>query len=134
MPVDYQGAASGERLFAMLREARPRASTVTSNAGVVPTLRWPMNAFGRIAVCGMIAGYDGVPIPMQFPQLLWYLASRSGLHRVEHAALWPRRSPARRRRRHRRPQVSVVAQGLDSAPGAFSVCSRAELRRSSWSS
>ena len=28
-----------------------------------------MNAFGRIALCGMIAGYDGEPIPMANPQL-----------------------------------------------------------------
>jgi NADPH-dependent curcumin reductase CurA len=29
-----------------------------------------MNAFGRIALCGMISGYDGQPIPLQQPQLL----------------------------------------------------------------
>jgi NADPH-dependent curcumin reductase CurA len=27
-----------------------------------------MNAFGRIAVCGMIAGYDGAPLPMANPR------------------------------------------------------------------
>ncbi len=26
-----------------------------------------MNAFGRIALCGMIAGYDGQPVPMSYP-------------------------------------------------------------------
>ena len=29
-----------------------------------------MNAFGRIALCGMISGYDGQPIPLQHPQLI----------------------------------------------------------------
>jgi NADPH-dependent curcumin reductase CurA len=29
-----------------------------------------MNPFGRIAVCGMIAGYDGAPIPLAAPQLI----------------------------------------------------------------
>jgi len=24
------------------------------------------DAFGRIAMCGMISGYDGAPIPLQF--------------------------------------------------------------------
>lgn len=28
------------------------------------------NAFARIAVCGMIAGYNGEPIPLQYPQLI----------------------------------------------------------------
>jgi NADPH-dependent curcumin reductase CurA len=29
-----------------------------------------MNAFGRIALCGMIAGYDGQPMPMAHPALI----------------------------------------------------------------
>jgi hypothetical protein len=29
-----------------------------------------MNAFGRIAVCGMIAGSDGAPLPMSYPALI----------------------------------------------------------------
>jgi len=29
-----------------------------------------MNAFGRMAVCGLISGYDGELIPMTHPQLI----------------------------------------------------------------
>ena len=29
-----------------------------------------MNAFSRIALCGMIAGYDGAPLPMANPALM----------------------------------------------------------------
>jgi hypothetical protein len=49
-----------------------------------------MNAFGRIALCGMIAGYNGEPIPMANPQLI--LVSRlklQGFIVSEHMALWP---------------------------------------------
>ena len=29
-----------------------------------------MNPFGRIALCGMIAGYDGAPLPIKHPALM----------------------------------------------------------------
>jgi NADPH-dependent curcumin reductase CurA len=51
-----------------------------------------MNAFGRIALCGMISGYDGQPIPLQQPQLI--LVSRltiEGFIVSEHMEVWPRR-------------------------------------------
>ncbi len=32
-----------------------------------------MNAFGRIALCGLIAGYDGKPIPISNPS--WFLSA-----------------------------------------------------------
>jgi NADPH-dependent curcumin reductase len=49
-----------------------------------------MNAFGRIALCGMISGYDGAPIPMARPALL--LTQRlklQGFIVSEHMAQWP---------------------------------------------
>ena len=49
-----------------------------------------MNAFGRIALCGMISGYDGEPIPLQQPQLL--LTNRltlEGFIVSEHMEVWP---------------------------------------------
>jgi hypothetical protein len=49
-----------------------------------------MNAFGRIAVCGMIAGYNGAPIPLMQPQLI--LVSRllvQGFIVSEHMDVWP---------------------------------------------
>ena len=49
-----------------------------------------LNAFGRIALCGMISGYDGKPIPMARPALL--LTQRlklQGFIVSEHMALWP---------------------------------------------
>ena len=49
-----------------------------------------MNAFGRMAVCGMIAGYDGQPVPMTYPQLI--LTNRlkvQGFIVSEHMQHWP---------------------------------------------
>jgi hypothetical protein len=49
-----------------------------------------MNAFGRIALCGMISGYDGQPMALAHPRLL--LTQRlklQGFIVSEHMALWP---------------------------------------------
>ena len=49
-----------------------------------------MNDFGRIAVCGMISGYDGQPTPLAQPALI--LRSRltvQGFIVSEHMDVWP---------------------------------------------
>jgi NADPH-dependent curcumin reductase CurA len=81
-----------------------------------------MNAFGRVAVCGMIAGYDGQPIPLKYPQLI--LVSRlkvQGFIVTEYPEAWP---PALKelgagvaagRIRYR----ESIAEGLAAAPEAF---------------
>jgi NADPH-dependent curcumin reductase CurA len=49
-----------------------------------------MNAFSRIALCGMIAGYDGAPLPMANPALI--LVNRlkvEGFIVSEHMEVWP---------------------------------------------
>jgi NADPH-dependent curcumin reductase CurA len=81
-----------------------------------------MNAFGRIAVCGMIAGYNGAPIPVTQPQLI--LLSRlkvEGFIVSEHMELWPQALTeigglvATGKLRYR----ETVAQGIAAAPEAF---------------
>jgi NADPH-dependent curcumin reductase CurA len=81
-----------------------------------------MNAFGRIAVCGMIAGYNGQPLPMANPALI--LVSRlkvQGFIVSEHMNLWPEALKelgtlvAGGRLKYR----ETVAQGLAAAPEAF---------------
>ena len=80
------------------------------------------NAFARIAVCGMIAGYDGAPLPMVNPALI--LINRlkiEGFIVSEHMELWPQALAelgglvASGKLRPR----ETVAQGLESAPEAF---------------
>jgi NADPH-dependent curcumin reductase CurA len=81
-----------------------------------------MNAFGRIALCGLIAGYDGQPMPITNPT--WFLISRLKLEAFiisEHMGVWPAAlkelgtQVAQGRIRYR----ETVAQGLESAPEAF---------------
>jgi NADPH-dependent curcumin reductase CurA len=81
-----------------------------------------MNAFGRIAVCGMIAGYDGVPLPLAHPALI--LTQRlkvQGFIVSEHMELWPQALKelgglvAQKKLQYR----ESVAEGLENAPEAF---------------
>jgi NADPH-dependent curcumin reductase len=81
-----------------------------------------MNAFGRIALCGMIAAYNGQPIPLKVPQLL--LVSRlklEGFIVSEHMEVWPQALRelgglvAQGKLKYR----ESVAEGLASAPEAF---------------
>jgi NADPH-dependent curcumin reductase CurA len=86
--------------------------------GVLPH----MNGFGRIALCGLIAGYDGVPIPIRTPQ--YFLSMRlklQGFIVSEHLDVWPtalaelRELVASGGLQYR----ETIAEGLDSAPQAF---------------
>jgi NADPH-dependent curcumin reductase len=81
-----------------------------------------MNAFGRIAVCGLIAGYNGDPTPITQPSLI--LRSRllvQGFIVAEHLDVWPEAlrelgSLVAQKKLHYRESIS---QGLESAPEAF---------------
>jgi NADPH-dependent curcumin reductase CurA len=81
-----------------------------------------MNPFGRVAVCGMIAGYDGKPLPMNYPTLI--LVNRlkvQGFIVSEHMEVWPealKELGTLVGTGKLRPRESV-AQGLAAAPEAF---------------
>lgn len=89
---------------------------------VLDTVLARMNALGRIAVCGMIAGYDGEPLPLKHPALL--LTQRllvQGFIVTEHLDVWPEAltqlgTLVAQRKLHYR---ETIAQGLDAAPEAF---------------
>jgi len=80
------------------------------------------NAFARIAVCGMIAGYDGQPLPLQNPSLI--LINRlkmQGFIVSEHPQIWPQalqELSALVVQGKLKPRESI-AHGLESAPEAF---------------
>ena len=80
------------------------------------------NAFARIALCGMIAGYDGQPLPLINPALLLINRIRlEGFIVSEHMQLWPqalKELGALAAAGQLRPRESV-AQGLAAAPEAF---------------
>ncbi|HZJ63150.1 MAG TPA: NADP-dependent oxidoreductase [Kofleriaceae bacterium] len=123
--VDYKAAAGPEAFFAMLRGATPSGiDCYFENVGgmILDAVMLQMNAFGRIAMCGMIAGYDGQPLPLQHPALI--LRSRlkvQGFIVSEHPQHWPRAlselgaGVATGKLKYR----ESIASGLDSAPGAF---------------
>jgi NADPH-dependent curcumin reductase CurA len=81
-----------------------------------------MNAFGRIALCGMIASYDGSPMPLKKPALL--LTQRlkvQGFIVSESPEVWPEALThlgglvAQKKLQYR----ETIAQGLENAPEAF---------------
>jgi NADPH-dependent curcumin reductase CurA len=128
--VDYKAATRDgvldEREFArLLKDAAPAGidgNFENVGGGVLDGVLQRMNAFGRVAVCGMIAGYDGQPIPLKYPQLI--LVSRlkvQGFIVSEHLDVWPQAlqelgaGVAAGRIRYR----ETVAEGLAAAPEAF---------------
>ena len=123
--VDYKQYGDAHALSKALKEACPNGiDGYFENVGgmVMDAVMLRMNAFGRIALCGMIAGYDGKPIPMSFPQLI--LTNRllmQGFIVSEHMEVWPQALQELGTlvgTGKLRPRESV-AQGLESAPEAF---------------
>ena len=123
--VDYKAHPDAKSLNAALKEAAPDGiDGYFENVGgrILDAVMLRMNAFGRIAVCGMISGYNGEPIPLSFPQLI--LQSRltvEGFIVSEHMSDWPEAlkelgtGVATGKLKFR----ESVAQGLASAPEAF---------------
>lgn len=123
--VDYKQHADAASLSKALKQVCPDGiHGYFENVGgmVMDAVMLRMNAFGRIALCGMIAGYDGKPIPMAYPQLL--LTNRlmvQGFIVSEHMDVWPQALQELGTlvgSGKLRPRESV-AQGLESAPEAF---------------
>ena len=123
--VDYKAQRDLKALSAALKEAAPSGvDGYFENVGgvILDAVMLRMNAFGRIAFCGMISGYNGEPIPMANPSLI--LVSRlklQGFIVSEHMALWPAALKelgtmvATGKLKYR----ETVAQGIASAPEAF---------------
>ncbi len=119
--VDYKAGA----LASDLASATPGGiDAYFDNVGgvVLDAVMARMNAFGRIAVCGAISGYDGQPMTMANPRLI--LVSRlkiEGFIVSEHMDDWPAALKelgelvATKQLKFR----ESVAQGLASAPEAF---------------
>ncbi|UUZ75950.1 NADP-dependent oxidoreductase [Polaromonas sp. P1(28)-13] len=118
----YQDAAS---LSTALKEACPNGiDGYFENVGgmVLDAVLPRMNDFGRIALCGMIAGYDGRPMPMSQPALI--LTNRlkiQGFIVSEHMEVWPdalKELGTLVATGKLRPR-ETVAQGIEAAPEAF---------------
>ncbi|MFM2398466.1 MAG: hypothetical protein RL341_623 [Pseudomonadota bacterium] len=123
--VDYKAHADPKALYNALKDVTPNGvDGYFENVGgaMLDAVMLRMNAFGRIAMCGMIAGYDGKPIPMAAPALI--LMNRlklEGFIVSEHMEIWPEALKelggmvATGKLKYR----ETIAQGLQSAPTAF---------------
>ena len=123
--IDYRQHPDLKSLSAALKAACPQGiDGYFENVGGVTldAVLQRMNAFGRIALCGMIAGYNGVPIPLLQPQLI--LVSRlkvEGFIVGEHMEVWPEALKeigglvATGKLKYR----ESVAEGIAAAPEAF---------------
>jgi len=123
--VDYKAHQEPQALHDALKAATPDGvDGYFENVGgaILDAVMARFNAFGRIAFCGMISGYNGEPIPMRQPQLI--LTQRlklQGFIVSEHMQNWPEALKelgtlvASGKLKYR----ETVAQGLAAAPEAF---------------
>ena len=123
--IDYKQHRDLQSLSEALQRACPNGiDGCFENVGglILDAVMQRANAFARVAVCGMIAGYNGVPQAMANPTLI--LVNRmkvEGFIVGDHLALWPQALQelgelvASGRLKYR----ETFAQGLASAPEAF---------------
>jgi len=123
--IDYKAHPDSKSLYAAVKAATPdgvHGHFENVGGAILDAVLVRMNDFGRIALCGMISGYNGEPIPLRAPQLI--LTSRlrvEGFIVSEHLDQWPAALA------ELAPMVATgklkyretIADGLDSAPEAF---------------
>ena len=123
--IDYKAHADPKSLYAALKEATPNGIDGNfENVGgpCLDAVMLRMNDFGRIALCGMISGYNGEPIPLRFPALILTARLRvQGVIVSEHRDQWPAALAelgplvAQGKLKYR----ESIAHGIESAPDAF---------------
>jgi NADPH-dependent curcumin reductase CurA len=123
--IDYKRLDGAAAIASALKESCPNGiDGYFENVGgpILDAVMANANAFSRIALCGMISGYNGAPIPLAAPQLI--LTNRmkvQGFIVSEHMALWPQalRELGERVANGTLKYRESVAQGIESAPEAF---------------
>ncbi|MEJ8809591.1 NADP-dependent oxidoreductase [Variovorax ureilyticus] len=123
--IDYRQHPDVKSMSAALKEACPNGiDGYFENVGgyIFDAVLLRANAFARVALCGMIAGYDGQPLPLANPSL--FLINRiklEGFIVSEHMEVWPEALAELGglvASGKLRPRESV-AQGIEAAPEAF---------------
>ena len=119
--VDYKAG----NLFADLKAAAPNGiDGLFENVGgvVMDAALAQMNPFGKVALCGLISGYDGQPMPIHaVHKVLSMRLMVQGFIVSEHMDLWPQglaelgELVATEQLKYR----ETIAQGLAAAPEAF---------------
>ncbi len=123
--IDYKLHKDAASLSKALKDACPDGiDGYFENVGgvILDAVLSRMNAFGRIALCGMIAGYDGQPLPMSYPQLI--LTNRlkiQGFIVSEHMEVWPEalKELGTLVGTGKLKPRETIAQGIVAAPEAF---------------
>jgi len=123
--IDYREHADVKAMSKALKEACPNGiDGYFENVGgyILDAVLLRANAFARVAVCGMIAGYDGAPLPLQNPALILINRMKvEGFIVSEHMEVWPealKELGTLVAQGKLRPRESI-AQGLEQAPDAF---------------
>jgi len=123
--IDYKAHGDPKSLYAALKAVTPNGiDGHFENVGgpILDAVLLRMNDHKRIALCGMISGYDGEPIPIRYPALI--LTSRlrvEGFIVSEHMDVWPAALTelgtlvGTGKLKYR----ETIAQGIESAPDAF---------------
>ena len=123
--IDYKKYPDLKSLSQALQDACPGGiDGHFENVGslILEAVMQRANAFCRVAVCGMISGYNGEPIPLTSPQLI--LVNRmkiEGFIVSEHMEVWPEAlkelgaGVVSGKLKYR----ETVAQGIEAAPEAF---------------
>ncbi len=123
--IDYRAHPDVKSMSTALKEACPKGiDGYFENVGgyIFDAVMLRLNAFARIAMCGMIAGYDGAPLPLANPAL--FLINRvklEGFIVSEHMEIWPEALAELGKlvgSGKLKPRESV-AQGIEAAPEAF---------------
>lgn len=119
--IDYKAG----NLFRDVKAAAPDGiDGLFENVGgvVMDAALHHMNPYGRIALCGMISGYDGQPMPVHnLHKVLSMRLMMQGFIVSEHLELWPQglselgQLVAAKKLNYR----ETIAEGLASAPEAF---------------
>ena len=123
--IDHRAHSDFKSMSQALKEACPKGIDGNfENVGgmILDAVLMRANAFSRVAMCGMISGYNGEPIPLAAPQLI--LVNRmkvQGFIVSEHMQHWPAalaelgQGIATGKYKHR----ETIAHGLAAAPEAF---------------
>ena len=119
--IDYKGG----NLYKDVKAAAPNGiDGLFENVGgvVMDAVLARMNPFGRIALCGLISGYDGEPMPIHNMRVLLSMRlTLQGFIVSEHMELWPQGLTetgtlvATGKIKYR----ETIADGLAEAPSAF---------------
>ena len=123
--IDYRQHPDVKSMSAALKEACPNGiDGYFENVGgyIFDAVLLRANAFARVALCGMIAGYDGQPLPLANPALILINRMKiEGFIVSEHMEVWPEALTELGTlvgTGKLKPRESI-AQGIESAPEAF---------------